>query len=214
MHFSCLLGGRELPDSTIKSSESKAARQHIIVIQATPEGNCAVGLQGRPQIFIDEYNWLDITFLYFLNVAGWEYEVRRIFNQIQDYLYSTFHETIVAKQLYRKWSVYNRFIYCRNVIYLTYGKIWFILYILRGVGIISSQVFGHLGSFKGWIQTEACVILMECSVLEMLSDKSSAPTLLGCRPSARKKPRTLPEKIQIINKEQFLVFTPWQPPFI
>ncbi len=25
-------------------------------------------------------------------------------------------------------------------------------------GIISSQVFGHLRSFKGWIQTEACVI--------------------------------------------------------
>ncbi len=35
---------------------------------------------------------------------------------------------------------------------------WLILYILSGVGIISSQVFGHLGSFKGWIQTEACVI--------------------------------------------------------
>ncbi len=30
--------------------------------------------------------------------------------------------------------------------------------ILWGVGIISSQVFGHLRSFKGWIQTEACVI--------------------------------------------------------
>ncbi len=29
--------------------------------------------------------------------------------------------------------------------------------VLRGVGIISSQVFGHLRSFKGWIQTEACV---------------------------------------------------------
>ncbi len=30
--------------------------------------------------------------------------------------------------------------------------------VLRGVVIISSQVFGHLRSFKGWIQTEACVI--------------------------------------------------------
>ncbi len=30
--------------------------------------------------------------------------------------------------------------------------------VLRGVGIISSQVFGHLRLFKGWIQTEACVI--------------------------------------------------------
>ncbi len=30
--------------------------------------------------------------------------------------------------------------------------------VLWGVGIISSQVFGHLRSFKGWIQTEACVI--------------------------------------------------------
>ncbi len=28
--------------------------------------------------------------------------------------------------------------------------------VLWGVGIISSQVFGHLRSFKGWIQTEAC----------------------------------------------------------
>ncbi len=31
--------------------------------------------------------------------------------------------------------------------------------VLRGVVIVSSQVFGHLRSFKGWIQTEACVIL-------------------------------------------------------
>ncbi len=57
------------------------------------------------------------------------------------------------------------FIYCRNLIYLTYGKIWLILYIvwglasiLWGVGIISSWVFGHLRSFKGWIQTKACVV--------------------------------------------------------
>ncbi len=35
---------------------------------------------------------------------------------------------------------------------------WLILYFLRGVVIISSQVFGHLRSFKAWIQTEACVI--------------------------------------------------------
>ncbi len=35
---------------------------------------------------------------------------------------------------------------------------WLILYIVWGVGIISSQVFGHLRTFKGWIQTEACVI--------------------------------------------------------
>ncbi len=31
---------------------------------------------------------------------------------------------IVAKQLYRKLSFYNIFIYCRNLIYLTYVKIW------------------------------------------------------------------------------------------
>ncbi len=30
--------------------------------------------------------------------------------------------------------------------------------VLWGVGIISSHVFGHLRSFKCWIQTEACVI--------------------------------------------------------
>ncbi len=32
------------------------------------------------------------------------------------------------------------------------------MYIVWGVGMISSQVFSHLGSFKGWIQTKACVI--------------------------------------------------------
>ncbi len=78
-----------------------------------------------------------------------------------------FNNTIVAKQLYRKLSFHNIFIYCRNLIYLTYGKLWLILYnvwglasseVLRGVDIISSHVFGHLRSFKGWIQTEACVI--------------------------------------------------------
>ncbi len=66
---------------------------------------------------------------------------------IQDYLYRTFHDTIVAKQLYRKLSLYSRFIYCRNLIYLMYGKMWLILYTVRGVGIVSSQVFGHLRSF-------------------------------------------------------------------
>ncbi len=30
--------------------------------------------------------------------------------------------------------------------------------VLGGVFIVSSQVFGHLRSFKGRIQTEACVI--------------------------------------------------------
>ncbi len=42
-------------------------------------------------------------------------------HSIQDYLYSAFYDTIIAKQLYRKLSFYNRFIYCRNLIYLTYG---------------------------------------------------------------------------------------------
>ncbi len=31
--------------------------------------------------------------------------------------------------------------------------------VLGGVVIVSSQVFSHLRSFKGWIQTEACVIM-------------------------------------------------------
>ncbi len=48
-----------------------------------------------------------------------------------------------------------------------YGRLWLSQYnrwwlasseVLRGVVIVSSQVFGHLRSFKGWIQTEACVI--------------------------------------------------------
>ncbi len=86
---------------------------------------------------------------------------------IQNYLYSAFYDTIVAKQLYRKLRFYNRFIDCRNLIYLPCGKIWLILYtvwwlasseVLCGVVIVSSQVFSHLRSFKGWIQTEACVI--------------------------------------------------------
>ncbi len=50
------------------------------------------------------------------------------FNSIQDYLYSTFYDTIVAKQLCGKLSFYNRFINCRNLTYLTYGKMWLILY--------------------------------------------------------------------------------------
>ncbi len=45
--------------------------------------------------------------------------------------------------------------------------------VLQEIGIISSQVFGHLRSFKGWIRTEACVIpsyhgiLYECLDKEM-----------------------------------------------
>ncbi len=35
--------------------------------------------------------------------------------------------------------------------------------------------------FENWLTSQ-----MEGSVLVMLSDRSSAPTLLGCRPSARK----------------------------
>ncbi len=91
-------------------------------------------------------------------VAATAAQTQRQFNSIQVYLYSAFHETIFAKQLYRKLSFFNRCIYCRNLIHFTYGKIWLILYILWGFGINSSQVFGHLGLFKGWIQTEACVI--------------------------------------------------------
>ncbi len=49
------------------------------------------------------------------------------FNSIQDYLYSAFHDTIAAKQFYIKLSFYNRFIYCRNLIYLTYDKMWLCL---------------------------------------------------------------------------------------
>ncbi len=41
---------------------------------------------------------------------------------IQVYLYCAFYNAIVAKQLYRKLSFHNIFIYFRNVIYLTYGS--------------------------------------------------------------------------------------------
>ncbi len=79
---------------------------------------------------------------------------------IQYYLYSFSYDTIIAKQLYRKLSFCNRFIYRRNLIYLTYGKTWLILYTVWGlasseffwgVGIISYQMFGYLRLFKGWI---------------------------------------------------------------
>ncbi len=82
-------------------------------------------------------------------------------------LYSLFYDSIVAQQLYRKLSFYNIFIFWRNLIHFYLCLNLVILYIvwwlassevLRGVGIISSQVFGHLRSFKGLIQTEACVI--------------------------------------------------------
>ncbi len=44
-----------------------------------------------------------------------------------------------------------------------YGRLWLSQYnrwwlASSEVLIVSSQVFGHLRSFKGWIQTEACVI--------------------------------------------------------
>ncbi len=48
----------------------------------------------------------------------------KTFNSIQVYLYNAFYDTIVAKQLYRKLSLYNIFIYCRNLICLTYDEIW------------------------------------------------------------------------------------------
>ncbi len=38
------------------------------------------------------------------------------------------------------------------------AKFGYFCILSKGVGIISSQFFGHLRSFKGWIQTEACVI--------------------------------------------------------
>ncbi len=44
---------------------------------------------------------------------------------------------------------------------------------------------------------------MECSVLEMLSDRSSAPTLLGCRPSARKSLGRSQKRFQLLTKSSF-----------
>ncbi len=79
-----------------------------------------------------------------------------IFNtfSIQVYLYSAFYDTIVAKQLYRNLSFHNIFILhifnlwlilVNSVFSLRVGFLW-------GVVIVSSQVFGHLRSFKGWIR--------------------------------------------------------------
>ncbi len=60
--------------------------------------------------------------------------------------------------------IYNIYLYIYIYIYVynTYiFNLWkhlVILYYSLRFGIICSQVFGHLGSFKGWIQTEASVI--------------------------------------------------------
>ncbi len=51
----------------------------------------------------------------FFSAIGKHYLLHYI--SIQYYLYSAFHDTIVAKQLYRKLSFYNRFIYFRNLLY-------------------------------------------------------------------------------------------------
>ncbi len=75
-----------------------------------------------------------------------------LFISIQDYLYSAFHKTIIAKQLYRKLSFYNKFIYCRNLMYLTYDKIWLIVYTGAGhiIRISSKSWFISLIPFKKW----------------------------------------------------------------
>ncbi len=44
---------------------------------------------------------------------------------------------------------------------------------------------------------------MERSVLEMLSDRSSAPTLLGCRPSARKSLGRSQKRFQLLTQSSF-----------
>ncbi len=44
---------------------------------------------------------------------------------------------------------------------------------------------------------------MERSVLEMLSDRSSTPTLLGCRPSARKSLGRSQKRFQLLTKSSF-----------
>ncbi len=44
---------------------------------------------------------------------------------------------------------------------------------------------------------------MERSVLEMLSDRSSALTLLGCRPSARKSLGHSQKRFQLLTKSSF-----------
>ncbi len=70
-----------------------------------------------------------VTFTAVIGLAETDEDAETVFiqvslnNSIQDYLYCAFYDTIVAKQLYRKLSFYNIFIYCRNLMYLTYGKI-------------------------------------------------------------------------------------------
>ncbi len=44
---------------------------------------------------------------------------------------------------------------------------------------------------------------MECSVLEMLFYRRSAPTLLGCRPSARKSLGRSQKRFQLLTKSNF-----------
>ncbi len=50
---------------------------------------------------------------------------------------------------------------------------------------------------------------MERSILEMLSDRSSAPTLLGCRPSARKSLGRSQKRFQLLTKSGFCSLHQW-----
>ncbi len=133
---------------------------------------CTLNLQLFWQYFLYQFQIFDISSRYLQSLPQkcfppLLYKHTDIWSIIYDYRLSDcsakmsvkyfFYDTIVAKQLYRKLSLYTRFIYCRNLKYLTYGNIWLILYTVRGlassevlwgVGIISSQVFGHLRSFK------------------------------------------------------------------
>ncbi len=82
------------------------------------------------------------------------------------------------------------------------------------VALGSGQTISGTGRLQFWARADL-YLLVRWSVVYRRCCPTGVPprTLLGCRPSTE-KPRTLPEKIPIINKEQFLFFTTWQQPFI
>ncbi len=90
------------------------------------------------------------------------------FNSIQDYLYSAFHDTIVAKQFYIKLSFYNRFIYCRNLIYLTYDKIWLCI-LSEGLVCVREKETGSHLSTLAILNRGLCVRVREREMVTVYS---------------------------------------------
>ncbi len=73
------------------------------------------------------------------------------------------YDSIVAKQLYRTLIFHNIFIYCRNLIYLTYGKIWLNSYVQDFPIYLTNTACGCEKQAKGghvWVGLQLTIILI------------------------------------------------------